>query len=88
MKKLQLIFKYIQGNIPEIISNNYNENIERNHFRTLRNNQNFPIVRYFNNTASKHLYNNTPLWNELSEEIKNKNSLITFTKFLKQKYLY
>ena len=84
MKKLQLIHNFKQDNVPNIIKEDYLENINHIHNRNLRNNTNFPIIRILNNTASKYSYKNTEVWNNLNPEIKRKNTLRLFTKCLKE----
>ena len=70
MKKIQIVYQFLQNKLPRIISADYNEKIERNHNRVLRNNFSFPIFRFINNTTSRHSYNNTELWNNLNQNIK------------------
>ena len=90
MKKLQFIFNFIQGNIPKKIAEDYIEKItqSRNHNRHLRsNNINFSVIIILNCIASNHSYKNTELWNDLPQEIKEKNKLKAFTKVLKNKLI-
>ena len=63
----------------QIIENLDKYNIRNDHYN-LRNGNMFPILRFRSNWGKKNSYNNTVIWNTLTDDIKKINSETLFLK--------